>query len=188
MQRRRLIVESAALCFIEKGFHQTSVRDIAGKAGISLGNLYNHFEGKAQLIAEIASLEAEELGEVEARLAEDGPPAAMIDRFVGSYFNVQSQLENAVLTAEIATEAIRNAEVAAGFMQNRERLTGLISKILARGRAAGQFNPDVPADEMADLILDLAESAATRAAFAGGKQRARIRKSAIAMIGKAILA
>jgi len=188
MKRRRLIVESAAVCFIEKGFHQTSIRDIAGKAGISLGNLYNHFEGKAQLIAEIASLEAKELGEIETRLAEDGAPAAMIDRFVGSYFDVQSQPENAVLSAEITAEAIRNAEVASGFLQNRERLTGLLSKTLSRGQAAGQFDPAVSADEMANLILDLTESAATRAAFAGRKQRARIRNSTITMIGKAILA
>jgi len=188
MKRRRLIVESAAACFIEKGFHQTSIRDIAAKAGISLGNLYNHFEGKALLIAEIASLEAEELGEIETQLAEDGAPVAMIDRFVGSYFDVQSKAENAVLSAEITAEAIRNSKVASGFLRNRERLSGLLSKSLSRGQAAGQFNPAVPADEMADLILDLAESAATRAAFAGRKQRARTKKSTVTMIRKAILA
>lgn len=59
--RRARIVEAALACFVEKGFHQTGMREIAATAGVSLGNLYNHFPGKEALIALIASLEAEEL-------------------------------------------------------------------------------------------------------------------------------
>ncbi len=52
-KRRQMIVETAAGLFIEKGFHQTGMRDIAGKAGISLSNLYNHFKGKNETSAEL---------------------------------------------------------------------------------------------------------------------------------------
>ncbi|HDO1150981.1 TPA: helix-turn-helix transcriptional regulator, partial [Aeromonas salmonicida] len=41
-QRRELIIQAALGCFIERGFHQTGMRDIAAAAGVSLGNLYNH--------------------------------------------------------------------------------------------------------------------------------------------------
>ena len=64
LARHKHIVESAAICFIEQGFHQTSVRDIAKRANISLGNLYNHFGNKTALIAEIAALEADNLVEM----------------------------------------------------------------------------------------------------------------------------
>ena len=60
-KRRQMIVETAAGLFIEKGFHQTGMRDIAGKAGISLSNLYNHFKGKNEIIAAISELETVEL-------------------------------------------------------------------------------------------------------------------------------
>src|SRR5690242_1153645 len=44
-------IERAALeHFVKKGFAETSIRDIATTAGLSLGAMYNHFtEGKDQL-------------------------------------------------------------------------------------------------------------------------------------------
>ena len=35
-KRRKLILETAIECFVLKGFHQTSIRDIANSASISL--------------------------------------------------------------------------------------------------------------------------------------------------------
>lgn len=57
MGNREKIVEAALHSFTQKGFHQTSMRDIAQAAGVSVGNLYNHFTGKEALIGEIALLE-----------------------------------------------------------------------------------------------------------------------------------
>ena len=57
MGNREKIVEAALHSFTHKGFHQTSMRDIAQTAGVSVGNLYNHFTGKEALIGEIALLE-----------------------------------------------------------------------------------------------------------------------------------
>ncbi|MGH9521528.1 MAG: TetR/AcrR family transcriptional regulator [Terriglobales bacterium] len=43
-------IERAALrLFIQRGFHGTSVRDIAREAGVSLGNVYNYYRGKENL-------------------------------------------------------------------------------------------------------------------------------------------
>jgi AcrR family transcriptional regulator len=43
---RRKIIEAAYELFIKQGYHGTSMRQIAQKAGIALGGLYNHFPGK----------------------------------------------------------------------------------------------------------------------------------------------
>jgi AcrR family transcriptional regulator len=43
-------IERAALkCFVEQGVAETSIRDIAAEAGISLGAMYNHFVSKDEL-------------------------------------------------------------------------------------------------------------------------------------------
>ena len=101
---------------------QTSVRDIAKRANISLGNLYGHFDSKVALIAEIAALEADELGDIERDLEVAAAPDKVIERFAGSYFDYAAQPENAVLAAEITAEAMRAPGIAEGFIQNRERL------------------------------------------------------------------
>ncbi len=169
--RRRLIVEAAAECFIDKGFHQASIRDIASRAGISLGNLYNHFDGKADLIAEIAALEAGETIAIKADLAGAGDPVAILDRFIEDYFAYVSKPENTVLAAEIFAETVRNPAIGDGFARNRQALAGALENVLARGLEDRQIDIDTDISDAAHLIIDLVEGAAMRLAFATKKSR-----------------
>jgi AcrR family transcriptional regulator len=46
----RLAIEDAALeLFMEQGYHATSMRQIADKAGLALGGIYNHFGSKDEI-------------------------------------------------------------------------------------------------------------------------------------------
>ncbi len=49
-EKRSLIMSAALELFAEKGYHNTSIRNIALKAGISKGLMYNYFESKEELI------------------------------------------------------------------------------------------------------------------------------------------
>ena len=53
--RRRRIEEAARHLFIRRGFHATSMRDIARGAGTSLGNLYNYYPTKEDILESIIS-------------------------------------------------------------------------------------------------------------------------------------
>jgi AcrR family transcriptional regulator len=46
LARTRRIEEAALSLFVRRGFHGVGLRDIATKARVSLGNIYNHFSGK----------------------------------------------------------------------------------------------------------------------------------------------
>jgi AcrR family transcriptional regulator len=48
-EHRARILEAAERLFSTQGFHGTGMREIAEKAGVSLGNAYNHFETKEAL-------------------------------------------------------------------------------------------------------------------------------------------
>jgi len=52
-QKKQLIMDTALELFTEKGFHATSMNQIAGKANISKGLAYNYFKGKQQILDEI---------------------------------------------------------------------------------------------------------------------------------------
>jgi len=52
-EKRRLIREAAARLFSEKGFENTTTRDIAGAAGINNAALYYYFDNKEQLLYQI---------------------------------------------------------------------------------------------------------------------------------------
>jgi AcrR family transcriptional regulator len=48
--RKNQILDAAAAVFSEKGFHPTTTRDIAKRAGISEGTIYNYFANKNALL------------------------------------------------------------------------------------------------------------------------------------------
>lgn len=48
--KRTRILEAAARVFAAKGFHATTVRDVAQAAGVADGTIYNYFENKGALL------------------------------------------------------------------------------------------------------------------------------------------
>lgn len=50
---RSEILSSAHRLFVERGFHGTSVRQIAQEAGIALGGIYNHFSSKEDVFTAV---------------------------------------------------------------------------------------------------------------------------------------
>ncbi|MEP0521199.1 MAG: TetR/AcrR family transcriptional regulator [Hyphomicrobiales bacterium] len=167
--RRKLIVETAALCFVEKGFHQTSIRDIANKAGISLGNVYNHFENKAALIGEIAQLEAEDLSELFAKTDRIGSPAKALDKFASLYLAYCCKPENSMLSAEIIAEGLRNPDIGEGFHINRKALVEYVVNLIGRVRLQQRETAKLSANDASEFILDLIEGLAMRSAFLARK-------------------
>ncbi len=60
-EKKILIMDTALELFANEGFHNTSIQDIAKKAGISKGLLYNYFESKESLIRIIIARGLEEI-------------------------------------------------------------------------------------------------------------------------------
>ena len=48
--RRESILDAALHCFVERGFHGTSVPEIAARANIAAGTIYHYFESKEALV------------------------------------------------------------------------------------------------------------------------------------------
>lgn len=49
-QKREIIISTALNLFADKGFHNTSMEQIASHAKISKGLIYNYFESKDALL------------------------------------------------------------------------------------------------------------------------------------------
>lgn len=162
-RRRSLILEAAVMCFLENGYHQTGVRDIAKRAGVSLGNLYNHFQGKHDVLAEIAALERAELAPILDLLGRSDAAPAVLDRFVTAYATYLAKPENVILAIEITSEAIRKPDIGELFVANRAGLVAALSSVIGRGISDGDFRENIDPDEIAHLIIELIDGTAYRA-------------------------
>jgi len=83
-QTRLAILDAASSLFIEQGFHGTSMRQIARRAGITVGGIYNHFEGKEQIFEQVL-LQKHPYRRVLAIL--EATPAANVEEFARSAAN-----------------------------------------------------------------------------------------------------
>jgi AcrR family transcriptional regulator len=86
--RRSELLAIAAELFAEKGFKNTTVRDIADAAGIQSGSLYHHFDSKESMVDEILStFQAELFGQYDEILASDADARTKLERAVRVSFD-----------------------------------------------------------------------------------------------------
>ncbi|EJP77265.1 TPA: TetR/AcrR family transcriptional regulator [Stenotrophomonas maltophilia] len=161
-QRIAQILQAALQCFLAKGFHQTSMRDIAQAAGVSLGNLYNHFPGKEAIILAVAVAESEELAPLLQRLAASEGERAQVLAFLRDFHALCRQPEWATLAVEVLAESARNPAVAEAFAANRRQLQAVLAEALQQVAQRERRRPVLAPALQAQVLLDAIESDALR--------------------------
>lgn len=85
--RRQALLETAESVFAERGFTGATMSEIASRAGYSAGNLYNVFDGKDALYAEVLTTRADAVLEnTRQALAGGETLGETIDRYVEATF------------------------------------------------------------------------------------------------------
>lgn len=84
--RLPLVLDAAARLFREKGYGSTSMRDIAGVAGMLPGSLYYHFASKEELLVAVYAEGVRRIKHaVSAALARDGEPWTRLELACGAH-------------------------------------------------------------------------------------------------------
>lgn len=110
--RKTQILDAAADCFRDRGFHGASIAQISKSAGMSAGHIYHYFENKEAIIAAIVARDLERFLSMSAGLRSAGNVLqAMLDCTEGG---VRENLDPkaAGLQLEIIAEAARNPRIA----------------------------------------------------------------------------
>lgn len=58
--KRELILTAALVIFLEKGYHNSTSEEIAKRAGVAKGTLYQYFSSKQEIFLEMHQLYAEQ--------------------------------------------------------------------------------------------------------------------------------
>ncbi|WP_089801124.1 TetR/AcrR family transcriptional regulator [Cellulomonas sp. KH9] len=81
VQRRAQLLDVSRTLFAEKGFDNTSVEEIAARAGVSKPVVYEHFGGKEGVYAVVVDREIQALtGALTGALEGGGHPRALLER------------------------------------------------------------------------------------------------------------
>lgn len=134
MGNREDLLEGAKRCLVERGWANTTVRDIAAAAGVSHAAIGYHFGSRERLLVQAL---LEELDELDTRMAPDGQPATAIERWQAMLESFTTDKELWTSHLEAIVQAQRNdelrARLAEGQQRAREEMGGSVALAVVLG-------------------------------------------------------
>jgi AcrR family transcriptional regulator len=156
LDSRQALLDSAAEVFAERGFRGASVAGIVRRAGLSKGALYWHFESKEDLSFALLEERLDRpLRAAIERLA-DAPPEQDMSLQADQVFGwlVEEQRDLVLLQHEYWAIAVRDSRLRERYVKRQAELRRAYAKAIeARLEHRGEPKPDIPAEEIAALLI-----------------------------------
>ena len=153
-RRRRQVLDAAQSLFKQRGFHSTSMAQIAAEAGMSVGHIYRYFDNKEAVITAIVGQDLEQARETIDEMLQDptGVRAAMVagvDRGVAKMLDRM----DAALFLEVMAEAARHPKIAESARLQHEATKMCVGWLFEDGRVPpGRFTA-VQAVDLMTLVF-----------------------------------
>lgn len=137
--RRRQLLEVAIRLFGRKGYHPTTIRDIADAAEVSVGMIYQYFEDKEDLLSSaIMEILESYAREIPKAIAMAGTPDERFRAAVLAYGRVIDRNRDAASLGYRTSWALRKDRLAVVFRKEQET-TGIIRERVDECIRAGVF-------------------------------------------------
>jgi len=150
----RRMIDAAVEAFAENGYHATTTRDIAARAGLSPAALYVHYPSKAALLARI-SLEGHEaaLDLVTGAAAGPGDAATRLGRLVARFTAWHAEHHRVARVVQYEYGALPE-DARADVARLRRRIEQVVEDLIRAGIAEGTMDAAQPR-RVARAILSL---------------------------------
>ncbi|MEU5793021.1 TetR/AcrR family transcriptional regulator [Streptomyces sp. NPDC047813] len=150
---RRLLV-AAVEAFAERGYHATTTRDIAGRAGMSPAALYIHYKTKEELLHRISRIGHDKALDILRTAARrEGPATERLADAVSSFVRWHAGRRTTARVVQYELDAL-GPEARAEILGLRRQVDAEVRGIVEDGVAAGEFDVlDVQGTTLAVLSL-----------------------------------
>src|ERR687887_1039641 len=158
--RRSELTRQAARLFAEKGYHGTSVGDLAAAMGVQKGSLYAHIESKADLLWDVAREGAAAFHAALDAVPDELPAPEKIRLALRAHLRVVAE------QLDVATVFIREWRYLEGdrreqFVAERRRYEERFRALFREGRELGELRTDLDDGTATLLVLSAANWAYT---------------------------
>ncbi|MEV7090011.1 TetR/AcrR family transcriptional regulator [Streptomyces sp. NPDC093085] len=150
---RKLLI-AAVEAFAERGYHATTTRDIAGRAGMSPAALYIHYKTKEELLHRISRIGHDSaLALLTAAADGEGTAAERLADAVRSFVRWHAERHTTARVVQYELDSL-SPEHRAEIVELRRSSNAAVRRILVDGVRDGEFAvPDVPGTTLAVLSL-----------------------------------
>ena len=158
--RRTELARQAARLFAEKGYHGTSIGDLADSMGVQKGSLYAHIEGKEDLLYETMRGGAAAFHGARDSVPDDAPPAEKVRLALRAHLRVVSEQLD-VATVFVQEWKYLEGERLEEIVSERRRYEERIRELFREGRDLGELRADLDVTAAALAFLSAANWAYT---------------------------
>ncbi|KNB49664.1 TetR/AcrR family transcriptional regulator [Streptomyces caatingaensis] len=150
----RRLLAAAVEAFAERGYHATTTRDIAGRAGMSPAALYIHYRTKEELLYRISGVGHRLALDIIGRARDGaGSAAERLADAVRAFVRWHAEHHTTARVVQYELGALAE-EHHAEIVGTRRETDAAVRAIVEDGVAAGEFDvPDVPGTSLALLSL-----------------------------------
>ncbi|MGI5531654.1 TetR/AcrR family transcriptional regulator [Streptomyces syringium] len=150
----RRLVTAAVQAFAERGYHATTTRDIAGRAGMSPAALYIHYKTKEELLYQISGVGHRLALDILRRAREGGgSPAERLAEAVRSFVRWHAEHHTTARVVQYELGAL-GEEHHEEIVELRRASDAAVRAVIEDGVATGDFDvPDVRGTTLAVLSL-----------------------------------
>jgi AcrR family transcriptional regulator len=140
----RRLLDAAVEAFADQGFHGTTTRDIATRAGLSPAGLYVHYPSKSALLGHLSRVgHTAALRLVEHTLAMPGGSPARLHALVAAFVAWHAEHHTVARTVQYELRSLEPADREA-VTEMRRRLERLVEQEIRRGVAEGTLRTEHP--------------------------------------------
>ena len=140
-KRRRLqIIEAAERSFRKRGFHATTLREIAAEIGMSVGHIYNYFSGKDAILEALIHQKIDDFLSI---LTRPHPGANTLRDRLGRIVDMYIDPEVAPIVLAVNSEALINESVLRILKASRQRMAEYIVDLVRKdGEKVGEWTAE----------------------------------------------
>lgn len=124
--RREQILQAARRVFVERGYYETTLKDVAQEAGCAVGTLYTYFQDRGELLGAVLQEVEEEMRAASGRVNGNDPRdmiAAANRAYVESYARNVREMALLEQVAQLdSTVGEQRTARARGFVERNQRL------------------------------------------------------------------
>lgn len=136
------LLGAAAGAFADKGFHATTTRDIASRAGLSPSGVYVHFSSKEDLLHALSHSGHEVALElVQSAAASPGDPAERLAQIMSGFAQWHADHHEVARVVQYEFPHL-TPEHRVDVLALRKQIDSIVRSVLDEGVAAGQFSVD----------------------------------------------
>lgn len=167
---RTALIEAAAELFARKGFHATSLEEIAQAAGFTRGAIYKNFKSKEEILISVVdwTIERQLVAYADALENADASTADRVLAAVEVWTRVfQRDADLALLELELRLHALRNEEFRPRLAEWERHQLSRVARFIAEQSRASGLTLTVPPEDLAAIALAGVEGLSQAASVQG---------------------